>query len=116
MSWAVGLSALVVALVLVGAAAVLENQFGPIDPTDPGWKANIVNDLGRPIHVKNSAEELPLKPGERDIFVPPGPGQLNVIYTVTDEHGLTLGCLAVQLDRVRTVDVKASQLKPCGPF
>lgn len=110
--WLVAAIGVFLAVVLAGAS-LLESRLGPIEPTDPGWKASVMNDLGHPIHVRNSAEDLYLRPGQSDIFVPSGPGQLNVIYTVTDEHGKPLGCLSVQLDKARTVDVKASQLKPC---
>lgn len=104
---------LVVFFVLL-VAVVLEHQFGPIDPTDPGWKARVVNDLGQPIHVKNAAEDLTLEPGQSDIFVPSAPGQLRVIYQVTDDRGRPLGCLDVQLDRSRTVELPASGIKPCS--
>jgi hypothetical protein len=113
--WIFGVTALVLLAVAVfGAVLILEDRFGPIDPTDPGWKVKVVNDLRIPIHVKNSAEDLEVAPGDSDIFVPPGPGQLHVIYTVTDSKGKTLGCLAVELDKTKTVEVNASQIKPCS--
>ncbi len=110
--------AVVVALASVLAVgiigAVLENTFGPIDPTDPGWKVQITNDLNIPIHVRNSAADIALAPGAKDIFVPPGPGQLNVTYVIADDEGQTLGCLKVKLDKTRTVMANASQMGSCS--
>ena len=107
---------LAVAIILtVGVVgAVLEGRFGPIDPTDPGWKVQVTNDLNIPIHVRNSAEDIALAPGAKDIFVPPGPGQLNVTYIIADDNGQVLGCLQVKLDKTRTVTANASQMRSCS--
>src|SRR2546422_3969894 len=109
--WIASVIGLVV-LLLVGAL-ILENRFGPIDPTDSGWKAKVVNDLDVPIDVKSSAVALKLAPGESDIFASPGPGQLNFILTITESHGRTLGCLVVRGNKRQTVQLMASQMTPC---
>ena len=87
-----------IVLVLLGLIGVLilEDHFGPIDPTDPGWKARVVNDLGIPIDVRSSAVDLKLAPGESDIFASPGPGRLNFVLVITDRQGRALGCIAVR--------------------
>jgi hypothetical protein len=110
--WIAGLTGFVVML-LVGAV-ILEDRLGPIDPTDPGWKAEVINDLGVPIHVKSSAVDLTVAPGKSEIFGSPGPGQLNFRLTITNEQGQTLGCLAVRGDKEKTVQLKASQMTICG--
>ena len=107
---------LLVAFCVIGAVAgliALEHRYGPIDPTDPGWKALVLNDLATPVRVRNSVEDLPISPRDSEIFVPPGPGQLHVTYQVTDPAGHRLGCLAVDLDREHTVTVLVSSMHPC---
>ena len=89
---------------------VLEHRYGPIDPTDPGWKAQVVNNLGAPIHLGG----LTIAPGRSDIVVAPGPGALHPVYKVTDGQGRRLGCLSVTLDRNQTVRVLASTIRPCS--
>jgi hypothetical protein len=103
----------VAAVLLLATLIALEGKYGPIDPTEPGWKAQVVNDLGKPVHVKSAAEDLLIPAGQSDILASPGPGQLHVVYTVTDSSGTTLGCLTVDLDKQRTVKVNASQTRPC---
>jgi hypothetical protein len=107
-----GLTGFVVVL-LIGAV-MLEDRLGPIDPTDPGWKAEVTNDLGVPIHVKSSAVDLTVAPGTSEIFGSPRPGQLNFRLTITNQQGQTLGCLAVRGDKEKTIQLKASQMTICG--
>jgi hypothetical protein len=109
------LTGLVIAgvLVLGAIAALLTDQFGPIDPTDPGWKARVTNDTGQAIHVKSSASDIRIETGSQDIVVSPGPGQLHVVYRITDEKGTVLGCLAVDLNKRETVNVSASAMRSC---
>lgn len=101
------------AIFLLIGVTVLEDRFGPIDPTDPGWKASVLNDLNAPIVVKDSGVNLTLEPGQSTIFASPGPGQLNFVLTVTDNQGRTLGCLVVHGDKQHTVTLKASQMTAC---
>ena len=108
----------VAAVVAVATTALLvltalEYRFGPIEPTDPGWKVQVVNDLNQTIDVRDSAEDLTIPAGRSDIFVSTGPGQLHIVLTVMDAKHRTLGCLAVDLDRSRTVRAKASEMAPC---
>jgi hypothetical protein len=101
-----GVAPAVVLAVLIG----LEHRYGPIDPTDPGWKANVVNDTGQAIHLGG----LTIAPRRSDIVVAPGPGALHPTFKVTDTHGGTIGCLSVALDREKTVTVRASTIHACA--
>lgn len=54
-------------LLLVAALALLVwsiDRYGPIDPTEPGWDANVVNDQSRTVTVESSAEKLSIPAGE----------------------------------------------------
>lgn len=108
----IAVAVLVLLLVGVGGQA-LSDRFGPIDPTEAGWKARISNDTAQAIHVKNSAEDLVLAVGESDIFVSGAPGELHPVFVVTDLQGRTLGCLRVDLDRTKTVTAAASAMRRC---
>src|SRR5260370_34516984 len=103
----------VVVVILAIAGAKLEYRYGPIDPTDPGWKALVTNDLTQGVVVGDSAENLEIQPGNSEVLVSPGPGQLDAVYTVTDLNHRALGCLAVRLDRQKTVNVSVSSMRPC---
>ena len=105
--------AAVLAVAVLAALVQIEDRLGPIDPTDPGWKAKVTNDTGRPVHVKDSAENLLLESGESDIFVAAGPGQRHLVLTITDSAGRNLGCLTTDLDSQRTVSMNVSQMRPC---
>ncbi len=99
---------IVVALLPVILAACDVNA---VDPTDPGYKAVIANDLPVAIVVRNDQEDLPLRPGGSDVF---SPGPVNTVrYTVTGPHGRLRGCLFVRLDARKTVRALASGLRPC---
>lgn len=111
-----GSAAAVVAVVTTALLVLtaLEYRFGPIEPTDPGWKVQVVNDLNQTIHVKDSAsEDLTIAAGRSDIFVSPSPGQRHVVLTVMDAKHRTLGCITVDLDRNRTLQAKASEMGSC---
>ncbi len=110
---ALALVAVMAVLAVALLVGFLSDTYGPIDPTDPGWKALITNDTGRAIRVKNSAGDLLIAAGQRDIIVSPGPGQIHVVYRIEDDHANVLGCLTVDLDKRKTVDVRASAMRPC---
>jgi len=93
--------------------ATLEYRYGPIDPTDPGWKVLVINDTDRPVHVKDAVEDFVIPAGQQELYVSPGPGQLNMNLSVTDEAGQTLGCLRVELDRSKTVTTFVSSMGSC---
>jgi hypothetical protein len=106
-----GVIGVIAVLLMLGLMlSMLEHRYGPIDPTDPGWKAQVVNDLGAPIRLGG----LTIAAGRSDIVVAPGPGALHPVYKVTDGHGRRLGCLSVTLDRNQTVRVLASTIRPCS--
>jgi hypothetical protein len=92
---------------------LLEYRYGPIDPTDPGWKVDIMNDLPKAIHIKNNAEDLTLQPGQHDIFVPAAPGEINPTYIIMDMNGHVMGCLTVNMDRKSTIQSRASLMHAC---
>ncbi len=98
---------------VVSILATLEYRYGPIDPTDPGWKVLVVNDTHQPVHVKDAVEDFVIPAGQQELYASPGPGQLNMNLSVTDESGQTPGCLRVELDRSKTVTTFVSSMGPC---
>jgi hypothetical protein len=107
-----GVLLIAVATVVLGLVAVLEDQLGPIDPTAPGWRAVVVNDTNRPIHVRSDSYNPLLLPGRSDMFHT-GAGQLDLLLTISDEQGQSLGCLLVRLDKRKDITVNASSMRHC---
>jgi hypothetical protein len=103
----------VAAVVIVGVLASRLLELGPVDPTDPGFKVSVRNDLGKPIEVKDLEEGLILQPGRSDIFEGVGPGQRFIQYKVASLQGVPLGCLNVTLDPSKTIRVNATSLTRC---
>jgi hypothetical protein len=102
------------AILIVGAvAAFLSDQLGPIDPADPGWKARVTNDTGQFIHVRSPRADIRIAPGSQETVISPGPGQLHAVYRISDDKGTLLGCLTVDLDKHRTLDINASSMNVC---
>jgi len=107
-----GLAAAAVVGILV-SLSVLIDRYGPIDPTRPGRKVSFTNDTAEAVTLTTSAESLRLRPGESDIVVSPGPGQLRFTTTVRDAAGHILGCAPVTLSRSRTKPPTFTDLRPC---
>jgi hypothetical protein len=98
---------------LAVAAAVLcaGCDVNAVDPTDPGYKVQIRNDLSQGLSVGDSQEVISLRPGQSDVFSP-GP-ERRARYVVTSRSGKRLGCLAVRLNGSSTVDAQTSEAQPC---
>jgi hypothetical protein len=106
---------LVGAAVLVFAVAlVFEDRLGPIDPTSPGWRTIVLNDMDRPIHVRRAGDDYnPLLPPARSDIFYGGAGQLDLLLVVADEQDQTLGCIPVKLEKRKDVSINASSVTPC---
>ena len=75
--------------------------------------ALVVNDTHQPVHVRDAVEDFVIPAGQQELYASPGPGQLNMNLSVTDESGQTLGCLRVELDRSKTVTTFVSSMGSC---
>src|SRR5260370_35504603 len=53
---------------VVSILATLEYRYGPIDPTDPGWKVLVVNDTHQPVHVKDAVEDFVIPAGQQELY------------------------------------------------
>jgi hypothetical protein len=114
-TWRYKVGVLVGAAVLVFAVAlVFEDRLGPIDPTSPGWRTIVLNDMNRPIHVRRAGDDYnPLLPPARSDIFYGGSGQLDLLLVVADGQDQTLGCIPVKLEKRTDVTVSASSIGPC---
>jgi len=105
------------ALLLVGwGLSVLQDQYGPIDPTDPARTILVVNDTSGLVQVQDQSGGIPIRiaPGKTWIFSGTAWGGLHGSFLVTNVEGTTVGCMFVDLDRRRMVTVEVSSARPCG--
>jgi hypothetical protein len=109
------LALVVIALtaVCVGTLVVLIDRYGPVDPTEPGWRAEVVNDLPGPVRVATSTETLPIASGSSEIFVASGPGRTELDLRVISIADHARRCLEVTLEKDRTVTTNTSDAVPC---
>jgi predicted SPOUT superfamily RNA methylase MTH1 len=98
------------ALALVAYA---QSRWGPIDPTDPGYKVAITNNLSSSVRILDSKEDVVVESGRTQILEGLGPGQRSVRYEVTTLSGGRLGCINVTLDPSKIIVAKVSPLEAC---
>ena len=107
------LSIAAAAALCLALLAISLDRYGPVDPTDPGWKVRITNDTSEAVTVATSTESLKLPPAGSEIFVAPGPGKLRFTATVRHTPAAPVTCLPVALSKHRTVEASVSDAKPC---
>ena len=113
MTWRKGVLLIAAAILILGVFPILEDRLGPIDPTAPGWRAIVLNDTNQPIHVRNGSYNPLLSPGRSDMFHSGGPGQLDLVLTISDAEGQTLGCVPIRLEKKKDITVPVSSMGPC---